>query len=142
LCGSEAINTLKNKKSTGQDGISSITIKNNKKFLAKILQPLFNRSLQTGVFPDVFKHAIITPIYKGGENVEVKNYRPIHVISSLSKVSEKCVKEKIVNFLEHKQFFSIQQFGSLKEKSTDKALFQHIHHRTDREEELCCWSVP
>lgn len=78
---------------------------------------------------------MITPVHKQGSRSEIENYRPIQILSSLSKVFEKCVKEKLINYLEHKNFFAPNQFGFLKEKSTDSALFHHIKHITEKIEE-------
>lgn len=121
-----AILSLKNKPSIGVDGVSSRTIKALPKFFSRILLPLFNKSLKQGIFPDVMKRAIIAPAEKGGDLTQMTNYRPIALLPCLAKVFEKCVKEKILNFLNHINFLSEQQFGFTKNKSTDTALFTHI----------------
>jgi hypothetical protein len=47
------------------------------------LPQIFNQSLLTGVFPDDFKVAIISPIFKSESKLECNNYRPISVLSVL-----------------------------------------------------------
>ena len=122
-----AIKTLKNKRSVGADGISSCTIKELPKFFAKILTPLFNKSLAQGFFPDWLKMTIIVPAAKGGgDPTQMTNYRPIALLSCISKIFEKYVKDKILNYLDHINFLADQQFGFRKNKSTDSALFVHI----------------
>jgi hypothetical protein len=121
-----AIMSLKNKFSVGADGVSSRTVKEMAKFFAKLLTPLFNKSLAQGVFPEWLKMAIIVPAAKGGDAAQMTNYRPISLFPCISKVFEKCVKEKILNYLNHIDFMAKQQFGFMKNKSTDTALFTHI----------------
>ena len=72
---------------------SYITIPN--KFIKLAANPLaapftkiYNESIMTGSVPDIFKVSRITPILKNGNACEPKNYRPIAVLSSFSKVLE------------------------------------------------------
>ena len=55
--------------------------------------------MEQGVFPDAWKLAIITLIYKSGEKFEFCNYWPISVLSVLSKLLEKIVHDQISTFL-------------------------------------------
>lgn len=126
----QAINQLNNKKSTGLDNVTSSLLKKNAKFFAKILTPLFNLSLKFGHVPDQLKETIIVPVYKQGEKNLVENYRPIALLNIFSKVSERSVKNKLMNYLEHINYFSPNQYGFLRNKSTDTALFNHIQDIT------------
>ena len=58
-----------------------------------VLTHLLNLSLSTGVFPNVLKQALINPIIKKQtlDPNELKNYRPVANIPSLSKLLEKHV---------------------------------------------------
>ena len=47
---------------------------------------IFNLSLQTGIFPGKLKIARVTPLFKGGENYELGNYRTISVLPCFSKI--------------------------------------------------------
>ena len=44
----------------------------------------FEKSIEKGVFPDALKIARVTPIYKGGDPINISNYRPISVLSCFS----------------------------------------------------------
>ena len=61
------INGLPNKKSSGHDNIDNVLLKEISSGLIDALEQLFNESLQTGVFPDIFKLAEVVPLYKGKE---------------------------------------------------------------------------
>ena len=55
---------LKRKKSIGHDNISDCLVKGNVKFFSEICTPLFNKSLDQGIFPDALEHSIIIPVFK------------------------------------------------------------------------------
>jgi hypothetical protein len=46
-------------------------------------------SVVTGAFPDRLKYAVIKPLYKKGDMVDMANYRPISMLMVFSKVIEK-----------------------------------------------------
>jgi hypothetical protein len=67
------------------------TLKETAQQIAPSLTELFNRSLSCGVFPDDWKRANIVPVHKKGNKRYVENYRPISLLSLISKVLERCV---------------------------------------------------
>ena len=52
---------------------------------------IINKSLATGVVPDDWKCARVTPLFKGGQRCELDNYRPILVFPAASKLLERAV---------------------------------------------------
>jgi len=58
----------------------------------KTLTHLINLSFEKGIFPLIYKKAVVCPIYKAGDLRELHNYRPISLISAIAKVIEKCAK--------------------------------------------------
>ncbi len=73
-----AINRLKNIKSSGPDKVSITIGKDVKDLIAKSLKIIYNNSIIHGIFPDIWKLAKVTPISKSGSKSD--NYRPISVI--------------------------------------------------------------
>jgi hypothetical protein len=63
----DIIKSLKNKNSSGYDGISNNTLKYCVNEISKPLTFIFNLSTVTGVYPDRFKFAIVRPIHKKGD---------------------------------------------------------------------------
>ena len=55
---------------------------------------IFNRSLQSGVFPDGWKVAKVIPLFKGGDREKVGNYRPVSLLPLPGKLLEKIVHKK------------------------------------------------
>ena len=80
--------SLKVNKSAGLDDISFNVVKKCFGVLHKPLLHIFNLSLQTDIFPDKLKITRVTPLFKGGENNESENYRPISVLPCFSKILE------------------------------------------------------
>ena len=80
----DAFFSLKINKSAGYNDISFNDVKKCFGVLHKPLLHIFNLSLQTGIFPDKLKIARVTPLFKGGENYELGNCRPISVLPCFS----------------------------------------------------------
>lgn len=121
-----AINRMKNKRSCGFDGISIKTIKNNIDVFIPILYHIYNLSLDTGEFPESLKIACVIPIYKAGNQSDLNNYRPISLLTTISKIFEKCIHEQISTYFLTNNLFSSNQFGFLPKRGTDLAVINHI----------------
>ena len=85
---------------------------------------IFNNSLSSGLFPDDWKCARVTPLFKQGERTDVNNYRPISVISIIAKVFERIVYDQLHSFLENEEIITNQQSGFRSLHSTVTALLE------------------
>ena len=92
---------------------------------------IINLSFVTGIFPDQLKIASVTPIFKQGKKDEPGNYRPISVLSPISKIIEKCIKKRILGFLEDKNVLGRNQYGFRMKHSTEHALLNFMDYVTD-----------
>lgn len=72
-----AIGKIDQHKNSGIKNISSFLFKKCIDILLFQFKHILNSSLLTGTFPDIWKHAIITPLWKAKSKSSVKNYRPI-----------------------------------------------------------------
>lgn len=113
---------LKSSCAVGWDDIPSNIIKACRATLVPYITHICNISFATGVFPKCFKKAIVHPIFKSGNRDNVNNYRPISVLSSMSKVLERLLNNRLVNYLESQNLISPNQFGFRKNKSTEDAV--------------------
>ena len=73
------------------DNISSYFLKLALPFIGNSLAFMFNTSIQTSMFPDSWKIARVTPIYKNGDRADKSNYRPISVLPVISRLFEKLI---------------------------------------------------
>ena len=84
-----------------------VVLKNSEPELSYILVELFNKCLKQSCFPDCWKVSLLVLVYKNvGERSTAKNYRPISLLSVVSKVFEKLVNNRIVDHLEKCGLFS------------------------------------
>ena len=83
---------------------------------------LFNKSFQSNIFPDIFKIAKVILIFKSESQVLCNNYRPISLLSNISKLIEKLMHKRVYTFLEQQNCFYNAQFGFRLSLSTNNAL--------------------
>ena len=96
-----------------------VVLKNCEPELSYILAKLFNKCLKECCFPDCWKVSSVVPFFKNvGERSTAKNYRPVSLLSVVSKVFEKLVNNRIVDHLEKCGLFSDFQYGFRSSQST------------------------
>ena len=94
-------------------------LKNCEPELSYILAGLFNICLKESCFPDCWNVSSVVPVFKNvGERFTAGNYRPVSLLSVVSKVFEKLVNNRIVDHLENCGLFSDFQYGSRPSRST------------------------
>ena len=118
---------LQNKNSAGADGINSKLLKSISHLICHPLSDLINLSLLEGVFPNVLKTANVTPIYKKNDRNSIENYRQISLVSVFSKVLEKVVYRRIIDFVSKYGIVENCQHGFLPGKSTETASFNLLN---------------
>ncbi len=86
-------------KATCIDGISVKTLKIScNQILAPLLHTI-NLSFNTSNVPSAWKAAKVTPVYKAGDREDTNNYRPISVLTVVSKIVERYVHGLLYDFL-------------------------------------------
>ena len=104
------LKTLCASKATGLDNISAKIMRECADLISVSLCDLFNKSLLSGIFPDDWKRARVTPLFKQGDASDLNNYRPISVISvSITKVFERIVYYQLYIFLSNEEIISTHQ---------------------------------
>ena len=111
-------------KSTGLDNLSARLIRECADIISGPLCDLFNKSLMSGIFPDDWKCARVTTLFKQSTSSDLNNYRPIPVISVVAKVFERIVYDQLYNFLSSEEIISKQQSGFRSLHSTVTALLE------------------
>ena len=97
---------------SGPDCISVVVLKNCEPEPSDILAELFNKSLKKTCFPDCWKVSSGVLVFKNtGERSAAKNYRPVSLLSVVSKGFKKLANNRIVNHLEKCGLFPDFQYG-------------------------------
>ena len=79
---------LKTNKASGYDMIPAKLLRDGADHISRSLTPIINMSITSACFPDCLKLAEVSPAYKKSDRTDKKNYRPISVLISMSKVFE------------------------------------------------------
>ena len=98
----KTIMSLRSKTSTGHDGISTKLLKFISPALIESFRIIINQSLITGIYPHRLKIAKVIPIYKKENKLLMDNYRPISLLSSMSKLFEKVVYNQLFTYFQKK----------------------------------------
>jgi len=119
------INGLKSR-SCNLYSVPTFILKHFSDILSPVICKLFNLSIQTGRFPELFKIARVTPIFKSGDATNSCNYRPISNLADLSKVFEKCIYSRLMNFIKSNNILSRHQFGFQHNSCTSDAILEYL----------------
>ena len=109
-------------KATGLDGISPTILKLAAPVISKFLTEIFNKSIDTGIFPDSWKVSKVLPLFKKDDKLDMNNYRPISILSAVTKVFEKLLYEQLYQYLEENSILTKHQSGFRSHHSTLTAL--------------------
>ena len=61
---------------------------------------IINNSIRNGTFPDELKLAEVTPIFKKSDPFDITNYKPVSLLSHVSKVYERIIFNQISAYFE------------------------------------------
>ena len=119
-------------KSTGLDHIPAKFLRDSADAIVSPLTHIINLSLHLGKFPNDLKHARVVPIHKKNNTGDPGNYRPISILSVVSKVLEKVVHNQLYPYLHDNRLLFQYQSGFRKSFSTESCLaFLSDHVRTE-----------
>ena len=120
------ISKLPSKASSGHDNISNVLLKEIIDPLSQVLVEVFNRSMTQGEFPMIMKLAEVVPLYKGKEHYLETNYRPISLLTMISKILEKIIYQRVYSFLQNTGQLYENQYGFCANHSCEHAIGQVI----------------
>ena len=122
------ISHLPSKTASGPDGISSWMLKSTSSSIASPLCHIFNLSISSGLVPLDWKSSFVVPIPKSAPtSSSPSNYRPISLLSLVSKLLEKHIHTLLYDFCISNNLISPFQFGFLPYRSTISALLYSTH---------------
>ena len=89
------LRNIDSSKATVYDTIPPKLVKAAANELAQPISSLVNMSLSLSRFPDQLKKSETSPLYKGQNNLEPQNYRPLSVLTCLSKIFERVYNDQM-----------------------------------------------
>ena len=115
------IDNFKNK-ATLDTRMNALKIANNCEKFVDVLCEMINCSFNDGIFPEALKIAKVVPIHKEGSRTEVSNYRPISLLSTFSKIYEKIMHNRVLQYFDKNSLLFEQQYGFRPGRSCEHAL--------------------
>ena len=120
----KTLKSLCNSKSTGIDELDNFSLKLATEFIAPPIHHIICLSINQCKFPENWKQSKVLPLHKKGDVCEIKNYRPVSILSPISKVLEKIVYDHIYSYFSRNKLFHENLHGYRGNRSTQTALLQ------------------
>lgn len=124
----DIINSIKSTKinsAPGNDYLPPVVLHKCAPALVKPLKIMMKKSLKNADIPQIWKEAIITPIYKGkGDKTDPAQYRPISLTCLIIKLLERIIRSYLIQFLEVNDAFPNSQHGFRPNRSTVTQLLE------------------
>ena len=118
------LKNLKNSRSTSIDESDNFAVKISAEIIAQPLHHVIVLSINQNKFPTSWKYSKVIPLHKKLSQVERKNYRPVAILSPLSKILEKIAYSQIYDYFSRNKIFHPNLHGYRRNRSTQTALLQ------------------
>lgn len=126
------VKSLHNGKAPGMDGISTLVIKHLTIRVGMLILNIFNACLSLSYFPTAWKTAKVLAFYKPGKPPKLPtSYRPISLLSTLSKILERVILQRIQNHIDQHSCLPEVQYGFRQGRSTVQQLLNITDSITD-----------
>ena len=122
------IDRIKIDVAVGSDDINARLLKDAKYIIAETLTKLVNISYKTNTFPSCMKKATVIAIHKKESIDDPSNYRPLSILSTVSKVFERSATDQLVQYLENNKLLSKIQHAYRKNHSTTTCLSEVVNY--------------
>ena len=114
--------SLNQSKSRGLDMLDNKILKHSAPIIAEHLTYIYNLCIDKCCYPQSFKDAKVLPLFKSGDPNDPSNYRPISILSCLSKPLERHLKKNIQSHLKNYDLLHTNQSGFRENHSCQTAL--------------------
>ena len=132
---------LRSDKATGADDLSPRLLSQIQVEVCHSMTVIFQKSLQSGVVPQDWKLANVTPIYKKGGRGQSCNYRPVSLTSQVCKLFESIIRDLMVDHLERSELIRDSQHGFRRGRSCLSNLLVFLDKVTRAVDEGNCVDV-
>ena len=118
------VKKLNTSKASQQSDIPIKILRENDEFFAKFFHENFNLCIDVDIFPSDLKIADVTPAYKKKSKYSKDNYRPVSILSNISKIYERCIYDQTEKYFD--DILSKYQCGFRKGYSAQHCLMSLI----------------
>ena len=116
------ISNMKNKKSMGPDKISPSLLKLSLPYVVEPMTYIYNLCIKHSIMPTALKTAQVLPLPKSKDISDLNNFRPISLISALSKPLERHIHKHLMAYFESHELFHPLQSGFRPHHSCQSAI--------------------
>ena len=124
---------LRNIKQTGAPGpdkVWSKVLHDMADILAEPLAAIYNKLMEEGGVPLIWKMANVCPVFKKGSKGDSANYRPVSLTCVVGKVMESLVRDKIMEHLDRNSLIRPSQHGFMSGRSTATSMLVYMEALT------------
>ena len=118
------IRNLNPNKASRSDGISGQMLLFCDDSAALPLKIIFENILLTSTYPDLWKLANVTPVFKKGDKQLIKNYRPISLLPICDKIFERIIFNNLYSYFNADNLITKNQSGF---RPGDSTTNQHLY---------------
>ena len=129
------IKSLDTSKASGLDVTANNMLKLSADSICEPLSKLFNKIFQCSNYPLGWKKGVVIPIHKKEKKDNPENYRPVRLLSSISKICEKVLFDRMFAHIKAQNLLYYQQSGFIKGHSTHDQLLAIVNHIHDNLEQ-------
>src|SRR6267154_1205041 len=127
----EKLKMLKQNKALGVDNFDLGFLNEVADVISYPLTKIFRKSLESGLMPSDWKQANVCAIFKKGQNILPKNYRPVNLTSHTCKIFESILKDKILEHIDKYSLLNPSQHGFVRNKSCLTNLLEFVTFVSD-----------
>ena len=118
------IRNLKSSKAVAVDELDSFSLKISAKYVAAPVHHLVTLSMMQQKFPTTWKFSKVLPLFKKGSQLDRKNYRPVSILSPISKILERVVHDQLYSYFANNHLFHPNVMGFRRNRSTMSCILQ------------------
>ena len=135
------IRNLHTGKASGPDGISAHMLHICDESIVVPLKIIFENILSTGIYPELWKSANISPIHKKSDKQLINNYRPISLLPICSKLFEKIIFNQLNSYFNDNNLITKNQSGFRSGDSTTNQLIELVNEIQKAFDNRCSYEV-
>ena len=123
---SAAVRQMSSSAAVGLDGVPMYAVRQCFAVIGPELLHVINASIVSGMFPSMWKTALVVPLHKSGDVTVAGNFRPISLLSVLSKVTERVVCNQLTAYLQDHSILSDAQYAYRRGRGVEDALIDAV----------------